>query len=163
NGVGITSLTPITKVMVHLPLSFLTTPPRSVLVICFGMGTSFRSALSWNVPTTVAELVPSVPGLFGFYHPAGPDLLGSPLAQAAIDDGGRLLERSSRDYDLITTDPPPPVEAAGSSLLYSREFYELARRRLRPGGILQQWFPGGEARILASVTLAITESFPYVR
>lgn len=163
NGVGITSLTPITKVMVHLPLSFLAAPPRSVLVICFGMGTSFRSALSWNVPTTVAELVPSVPGLFGFYHPDGPDLLVSPLARVVIDDGRRLLERSSKDFDLITIDPPPPVEAAGSSLLYSREFYELARRRLRPGGILQQWFPGGEPRILVSVTRAITESFPNVR
>src|SRR6266446_916144 len=87
NGVGITSLTPITKVMVHLPLSFLAAPPRSVLVICFGMGTSFRSALSWNVPSTVAELVPSVPHLFGFYHPDGPALLVSPLARVEIDDG----------------------------------------------------------------------------
>jgi spermidine synthase len=55
------------------------------------------------------------------------------------------------------------VEAAGSSLLYSREFYVLARRRLRPGGILQQWFPGGEPRILVSVTRALTEEFPHVR
>src|SRR6266478_176618 len=127
------------------------------------MGTSFRSALSWNVPSTVAELVPSVPRLFGFYHPDGPALLVSPLARVEIDDGRRLLERSSKDFDLITIDPPPPVEAAGSSLLYSREFYEVARRRLRPGGILQQWFPGGEPTILVSITRALTESFSNVR
>jgi spermidine synthase len=163
NGVGITSLTPITKVMVHLPLAFLDTPPRDVLVICFGMGTSFRSALSWDVPTTAAELVPSVPGLFGFFHADGPDLLKSPRARIVLDDGRRFLERSRESFDLITIDPPPPVEAAGSSLLYSREFYQLARRRLRSGGILQQWFPGGEPRILEAVTRAITESFPHVR
>jgi spermidine synthase len=163
NGVGITSLTPITKVMVHLPLAFLDAPPRSVLVVCFGMGTSFRSALSWDVPTTAAELVPSVPGLFGFFHADGPQLLRLPRARIAIDDGRRFLERSQESFDLITIDPPPPVEAAGSSLLYSREFYQLARRRLRPGGILQQWFPGGEARILEAVTRALTESFPHVR
>jgi spermidine synthase len=163
NGVGITALTPITKVMVHLPLAFLEAPPRSALVICFGMGTSFRSALSWDVPTTAAELVPSVPALFGFYHPDGPDLLRSPRARIVIDDGRRFLERSRESFDLITIDPPPPVEAAGSSLLYSREFYAIARRRLRPGGILQQWFPGGEARILEAVTRALIESFPHVR
>ncbi|MBI4464135.1 MAG: hypothetical protein HY647_05470, partial [Acidobacteria bacterium] len=38
NGVGMTSLTPITKFMAHLPLAFLNGPPRSGLVICFGMG-----------------------------------------------------------------------------------------------------------------------------
>ena len=163
NGVTITSLTPITKVMVHLPLAFLDAPPRSVLVICFGMGTSFRSALSWDVPTTAAELIPSVPDLFGYYHADGPALLRSPGARLVIDDGRRFLERSGESFDLITIDPPPPVEAAGSSLLYSREFYAIARRRLRPGGILQQWFPGGEAQILESVTRALTESFPHVR
>jgi spermidine synthase len=163
NGVGITSLTPITKVMVHLPLAFLDAPPKSVLVICFGMGTSFRSALSWDVPTTAAELVPSVPAFFGFYHADAPALLKSPNARIVIDDGRRFLERTSGSFDLITVDPPPPVEAAGSSLLYSREFYALARRRLRPGGLLQQWFPGGEARILEAVTRALTESFPHVR
>jgi spermidine synthase len=163
NGVGITALTPITKVMVHLPMSFLETPPKSALVICFGMGTSFRSALSWGVPTTAAELVPSVPRLFGFYHADGPELLRSPLARVVIDDGRRFLERTQDQFDVITIDPPPPVEAAGSSMLYSREFYALARRRLRPGGILQQWFPGGEPAIVVSVTRAIIESFPHVR
>ena len=163
NGVGITELTPITKVMVHLPMSFLIDPPQRALVICFGMGTTFRSALSWGVPTTAAELVPSVPLLFGFYHTDGPDLLRSPLARVAIDDGRRFLERSPEQFYVISIDPPPPVEAAGSSLLYSREFYGVARRRLRPGGILQQWFPGGEPAIFASVTRAITVSFPNVR
>jgi spermidine synthase len=163
NGVGITSLTPITKVMVHLPLAFLPAPPKSVLDICFGMGTSFRSALSWDVPTTAVELVPSVPAFFGYYHPDGPELLKSSNARIVIDDGRRFLERMPETFDLITIDPPPPVEAAGSSLLYSREFYAIARQRLRPGGILQQWFPGGEAKILEAVTRTLTESFPHVR
>lgn len=163
NGVGTTTLTPITKVMVHLPMSFLAEPPQSALVICFGMGTTFRSALSWGVSTTVVELIPSVPSLVWFYHADGIDLLRSPRARVVIDDGRRFLERTPDQFDVITVDPPPPVEAAGSSLLYSREFYALVRRRLRPGGILQQWFPWGETAMMASVTRAITESFPHVR
>jgi hypothetical protein len=55
------------------------------------------------------------------------------------------------------------VEAAGSSLLYSEEFYAAARRRLRPGGILQQWLPYGDAEDFSSVARALQDSFPYVR
>ena len=66
-----TVLTPITKMMAHFTLAHLATPPRNVLIICFGMGTTFRSAMSWGIPVTVVELVPSVPKLFTYYHPDG--------------------------------------------------------------------------------------------
>ena len=65
--------------------------------------------------------------------------------------------------DVITIDPPPPVEAADISLSYSKEFYQIIQRRLSPGGILQQWLPGGDAVVHASVARALKESFPYVR
>src|SRR5271166_669923 len=164
NGVGMTSLTPITKMMAHLTLASLPEPPRDVLIICFGMGTTFRSVISWNVPVTVVELVPSVPKLFTFYHPDGGVALASPLAHIVIDDGRRYLERNPQQYDAIIIDPPPPVPAAGSSLLYSRDFYEVARQRLRPGGILQQWLPPeGDAEDQAAIARALMEVFPYVR
>lgn len=163
NGVGITGLTPITKFMAHLPLAFLDRPPKNALVVCFGMGTTYRSLMSWEIPVTAVELVPSVPRVFGFFHADGPALLASPLSNLVIDDGRRYLERTSGQYDVITLDPPPPVEAAGSSLLYSKEFYDIIRPRLRPGGILQQWLPGGDALVHASVARALKESFPYVR
>ncbi len=163
NGTGITNLTPITKMMAHLPLAFLGTKPRNVLVLCFGMGTSFRSAMSWGIPVTVVELVPSVPSLFSYFHADGDALLRSPRATLVIDDARRYLERSNQDFDAIIVDPPPPVEAAASSLLYSPEFYEIARRRLRPGGILQQWLPRAEPIVVSAFARAIGNSFPEVR
>lgn len=163
NGVGITTLTPITKMMAHMPLAYLNRPPRNVLIICFGMGTTFRSALSWGVPTTVVELVPSVPKLFGYFNADGPALLKSPLAHVVIDDGRRYLERTNQKFDVITLDPPPPVEAAGSSLLYSKQFYATAKQHLRRGGILQTWLPQGDPATRAAVARAIQQSFPYVR
>lgn len=163
NGIGMTALTPATKMMVHLPLASLSHPPRNVLIICFGMGTTYRSALSWGVPTTAVELVPSVPKLIGYYYQDGPELLHSPLGHVVIDDGRRFLERTTEQYDMITIDPPPPIEAAGSSMLYSKEFYSLIKLHLRPGGILQAWLPNGDETVRSAVSKAIEESFPYVR
>jgi spermidine synthase len=163
NGYGITRLTPSTKIMAHLPLTSLDHPPQNALVVCFGMGTTYRSLLSWGIPTTAVELVPSVPRMFWYYHADGPELLKSPLSHVVIDDGRRYLERTAEQYDVITLDPPPPVQAAGSSLLYSKEFYAMVKQRLRPGGILQQWLPYGDAVAQAAVARALEESFPYVR
>jgi len=165
NGVGMTRLTPITKYIAHLPLAFMSRPPQNGLVICFGMGTSFRSMLSWGIPTTSVDLVPSVPALFSYFHANAAKVESSPRAHIAIDDGRRFLDSSAESYDVIVVDPPLPPEAPGSSLLYSTEFYDAVKRHLRKDGILQAWYPeaGGDAATTASVTKALMQSFPYVR
>jgi spermidine synthase len=164
NGImGITMLVPETKMMAHLPLASLSRRPRNALVLCFGMGTTFRSALSWGIPVTVVELIPSVPELFGFFHPDGPRLLERPGARVVIDDARRFLDRSGETFDVITLDPAPPVTATGTSLLYSKEFYEAARRRLAPDGVLQTWCLFAESITVDSMAKALRESFPYVR
>jgi predicted membrane-bound spermidine synthase len=163
NGIGMTRLNSVTKFMAHLPLGFHRGPPESALVICFGMGTSYRSVLSWNIRTTAVELVPSVPKAFEFYHADAARCLQNPKGRIIIDDGRRFLERTREKFDVILLDPPPPVEAAGSSLLYAQEFYELAKKRLNTNGILQAWFPGGEEAIFQAVLRSVTQAFPYVR
>ncbi len=162
NGVGMTMLTPVTKMMAHVTLASLDHPPQDALVICFGMGTTFRSLLSWGIRATAVELVPSVPQLFHYYHPDSGEVLASGRGRLVIDDGRRFLERTSALYDAILLDPPPPVSAAGSSLLYSKDFYTVAKQHLRPGGILQQWLPEGDPQVQAAVARALQESFPYV-
>jgi spermidine synthase len=163
NGISMTILTPVTKIMSHLPLALLDHPPERGLVVCFGMGTTFRSMLSWGIHTTAVDLVPSVPAVFGYFHPDGAELVKSPLARIVTDDGRRFLEGSTEQYDVITLDPPPPVGAPTSSLLYSREFDEIANKHLKPDGILQVWLPGGDAATKASVAQALQDSFPHVR
>ncbi len=163
NGIGMTSLTPITKFMVHLPLAFHQGPPQSALIICFGMGTTYRSALSWNIDTTAVELVPSVVQAFGFYHADAAEVLKNPKGRAVVDDGRRFLSRTRQKFDVIVIDPPPPVQAAGSSLLYSTDFYRLAKEHLNPHGILQAWFPGGEQVTEQAVLRSVCSSFPHVR
>jgi hypothetical protein len=165
NGIGMTGLTPITKMMAHLPLAFLNRPLKNALVICFGMGTTHRSMLSWGISSTAVELVPSVVSVFPFFHADANQLLRSRRSKIVIDDGRFYMERSSQQYDVIVIDPPPPVEAAGSSLLYSEQFYSIAKLHLAPDGILQQWFPvdARDPAITAAVAKSLHESCPYVR
>ncbi|MDX6768776.1 MAG: hypothetical protein SF051_04540 [Elusimicrobiota bacterium] len=163
NGNTMTILTPITKMMAHLPLAMLPSAPKSAAVICFGMGTTFRSLTTWNIPATAVELIPSVPLFFEYFHPDAGRALASPGARIVVDDGRRFLERTDEFFDVITLDPPPPAEAPGNSLLYSREFYEIARRRLRPGGILQQWHMGGDPEVTSAMAQALAAVFPHVR
>jgi spermidine synthase len=163
NGIGMTALVPITKVMAHAPLAFHTGKPESALIICFGMGTGYRSALSWGIETTAVELVPSVRDAFTFYHADAREVLSNGKGRIIIDDGRRYLNRTTDKFDVIVIDPPPPVEAAGSSLLYTEEFYELAKKHLRPNGILQAWFPGGDDKTGKAVLRSLRNSFPHLR
>jgi spermidine synthase len=135
NGAGMTSLTPITKVMAHLPLA-VNNGAKSGLVICFGMGTTFRSMHSWGIDATVVELSRSVTESFGFFCPDFQDVIGDAKDHIVVDDGRRYLLRGNRKFDVITVDPPPPIEAAASSLLYSTEFYDVVKAHLEPNGIL---------------------------
>ena len=170
NGIGITSLTSVTKFMAHLPLAFHEGRPGSALVICFGMGTTYRSLLSWGIDVTAVELVPGVRGVFGYFHDDAAAVLKNPRGQIIIDDGRRFLLRSRKKYDVITVDPPPPLEAAGSSLLYSEEFYALVKEHLNPGGMFQQWVPIGlkgassdEITSWQAIARSMANSFRYVR
>jgi len=163
NGIGLTCLTTTTKVMAHLPSVCLPHPPRKALVICFGMGTTFRSFTTWGIPVDAVELVPSVKECFGFYHADASEVLSRPGARVVVDDGRRFLARTREIYDVVTIDPPPPLEASGSSMLYSREFCELVKSHLSQEGILAQWVPEGEEAIRLSVEKTLRQVFPYVR
>ena len=163
NGVGMTIMTPITKTMAHFPLASLAHQPQRLLVVCFGMGTTFRAGLTWGIEVDAVDLVPAVPQCFAYFFPEAPRLLASPQAQVIVDDGRRFLLRTSRRYDVITIDPPPPPDSASSGLLYSTGFYRLAKARLQPGGILQQWYPGGDSEAQAGIASALAASFRFVR
>jgi spermidine synthase len=163
NGIGITKLTPITKMMAHLPLSIRKKKPESALIIALGMGTTLRSAASWGIDVTCVELVPSVVKAFPYFFGDASSILNQSNVKVIIDDGRRFLNRTQNKYDVIIIDPPPPIEAASTSLLYSREFYKIIAEHLKKDGIFQQWFPYGENKILEAVVRSLVEVFPYIR
>lgn len=141
NGIGMTMKTIDTKMLAHLPAA-LVPDARRALVLCFGMGTSFRSSLAHPYERVVAvDLVPTVPSFMRYYHADAETILADPRGAIVIDDARHFLEATGETFEIISSDPPPPIQSAGTVLLYSREFYEAGRRRLAPGGVFVQWLP----------------------
>jgi spermidine synthase len=139
-GVSMTILTVDAKLMPIIPLIFR---PDSTteLTIAFGMGSAYRAALIAGLKVDGVELVPSVPDMFGNFYSDAAQVLADPNGHLIISDGRNHVELTDRTYDIIVVDPPPPVQGAGVSVISSREFYEAARARLNPGGIMMQWVP----------------------
>ena len=124
-----------------LPLLVHPGEPRSVLVLGFGTGITAGALLTHPGLETrvVAELLPSVVEA-GVHFSGNFDASRDPRLDIRLGDGRHELLRQSQRYDLITLEPPPP-SAAGVVNLYSRDFYELCRERLAPGGLMAQWWP----------------------
>jgi spermidine synthase len=123
-----------------LPLIIHRGEPRSALVI--GLGTGITAGALLRFPgleqRVCAELLPAVvraASLFQGNFGAATDA----RMEMRLRDGCREFLRSPERYDLITLESPPP--AAGVVNLYLCDFYRLARTRLRPNGLLAQWWP----------------------
>jgi spermidine synthase len=141
-GTSMTLLTVDAKLMPVLPLMVRPDADRA-LVVAFGMGTSFRSALIAGLQTDVVELVPSVPEMFGYYYDDAEQVLADPRGHVIVADGRNHLELSEDRFDIIVTDPPPPIESSGASVISSLEYYEAGRAHLTESGVMMQWVPYG--------------------
>lgn len=124
-----------------LPLVVHGHEPRSALVIGLGTGITAGALLqdAGLERRVVAELLPGVVAAAGSFE-GNFGATADPRLDIRVRDGRRELLGQDQAYDLITLEPPPP-SAAGVVNLYSTDFYELARGRLRPGGVVAQWLP----------------------
>ena len=124
-----------------LPLIIHNGEPKSALVI--GLGTGITSGSLLKFPglkkRVVAELLPEVLQS-SVYFKGNYDVTSNSEMDIRLRDGRRELLSNTELYDLITLEPPPP-SAAGVVNLYSTNFYELAKARLNPKGIVAQWLP----------------------
>jgi len=71
-------------------------------------------------------------------------VLANPKGNIIVADGRNHVELTTDRYDIIVVDPPPPIETAGVSVISSLEFYQAAKARLNPGGVMMQWIPYGQ-------------------
>jgi spermidine synthase len=141
-GTAMTLLTIDAKLMPILPLIARPASERA-LVVAFGMGSTFRSALIAGLRTDAVELVPSVPAMFPYYYPDADQIMADPDGRVFIADGRNHLELSDERFDIIVTDPPPPIQSSGVSVIASHEYFLAGRDHLTEGGVMMQWTPWG--------------------
>jgi predicted membrane-bound spermidine synthase len=140
NGVGITKLTITTKLLAYVPKAARPNA-TTMLNICFGMGSTFRSSIILGLHTTAVDLDPTVPSVMPWFYQDASTYLHNPLSHVVISDGRNYVRLSDKRYDLITVDPPPPIWSAGAVVLQDQEFYQEASQRLTPGGVLATYLP----------------------
>jgi spermidine synthase len=131
----------VQKMLAHLPMLLHPAPGR-VLVIGFGAGGTAWSITRYAAlrQLDIVEFVPGVIRAAGFFPEVNHGVLADPRLRLTIDDGRNYLLVTPNTYDVVSVDTLDPKHA-GNGNLYTREFYELSRRVLKPGGIFVQWLP----------------------
>src|SRR5262245_10813482 len=151
------------RMYAHIPL-LLHPGPRRVLQIGFGVGNTLSSTLAHPVESVdCVELSPGVVDAESFFRATNRDPLADPRVRLVIGDGRHFVLTSDELYDVIRMDPPE-LHTAGVVNLYTREFFELVRARLAPGGLFSVWInavmtPIDDIRMLLRTLAAV---FPYV-
>jgi spermidine synthase len=115
--------------------------PRRVLVIGCGAGVtagavSIEPRLEKETIVEIEPLVPSVVSTyFGDYNF---NVVKNPKVEVRIDDGRHYLLTTKEKFDGITSDPLDPW-VKGAAALYTKEFFEVAKQHLNPGGVVTQF------------------------
>ncbi len=138
--------------------------PSSVLVIGMGAGvTAGAVSIDPRVDrVTIAEIEPLVPEVVSeYFHDHNFGVASNPKVRLRIDDGRHYLLTTDETFDAITSDPLDPW-VKGAANLYTREFWELVREHLNPGGVVTVFVQLYEAGVEAvkSEIATFLEVFP---
>jgi spermidine synthase len=117
--------------------------PRKVLVVGCGAGvTAGCFVLHPDVERIViCEIEPLVPRVVSTYFKnENYDVLNDPRVEVVFDDARHFVLTTNEKFDIITSDPIHPW-VKGAASLYTKEYFELCKRHLNPGGVVTQWVP----------------------
>jgi spermidine synthase len=129
------------KLQGHIPL-LLHPNPRRVLHIGFGSGGTAWAVSRHPVESiTIAEISPEVLEVSNARLGAvNHGVLRDPRVHAEINDGRNFVLATREKFDVILSDSIHP-RYAGNGSLYTREYFELCRRRLNDDGVISMWLP----------------------
>ena len=125
------------RMLGHLT-TLLPANPRSVLVIGCGAGVTAGAA---SVDPAVAhlkiaEIEPLVPEVVSrYFSDHNFSVVTNPKTTIHLDDARHFILTTDETFDAITSDPLDPW-VKGAANLYTVEFFESAKRRLNPGGVM---------------------------
>jgi spermidine synthase len=126
------------RLLAHMPL-LLHPDPKRVAILGLGSGVTLGSALTHPIERAdVLEISPQVVEASRYFDDENHRALDDPRTELIVGDGRTHLVFTREQYDVIVSEPSNPW-MAGIASLFTKEFFEAARARLTPGGVLCQW------------------------
>ena len=130
------------RMLGHMPALFAS-KPKSVLVVGFGAGVTAGSFVLYPEiqRIVICEMEPLIPPTATeYFAKENYSVMHNPRVQMVYDDARHFVLTTNEKFDIITSDPIHPW-VKGSATLYSKEYFELVKQHLNPGGIVTQWVP----------------------
>ncbi len=130
------------RMLGHIP-ALIHKDPKSVLVVGFGAGVTAGTFVAHpeveNI--TICEIEPLIPEASSKYFSAeNHNVFHDPRTRMIYDDARHFVLTTKDKFDIITSDPIHPW-VKGTATLYSKEYFELVKQHLNPGGVITQWVP----------------------
>lgn len=148
-----------------LPLLAVKNHARAAVI---GLGTGHSASVFTRTGFERVDVIELAPGMIAAANAEFAELnkhaLTAPNVNVYIEDGrNRLLRDKEARYDIISIEISS-IWFVGATNLYSREFYELAKTRLAPDGVLQQWVQlhHSAPQDFLSVVRTVRTAFPHV-
>ncbi len=129
----------LTQVLLGVIPTAMADSGARTLIVGHGSGVTAAAALATGAgPTDIVELEPAVVTGSRFFHEAGKDPLDDPRVTLHMEDARTLLEHGAGEYGIVISEPSNPW-IAGVNNLFTVEFYQRVRARLRDDGVFCQW------------------------
>ena len=130
------------RMLGHLP-ALVHQNPKSVLIVGFGAGVTAGSFVVYPEVKriVICEMEPLIPPTATkYFGPQNYFVVNDPRTRVIYDDARHFVLTTTEKFDIITSDPIHPW-VKGSATLYSKEYFELVKQHLNPGGVITQWVP----------------------
>lgn len=123
--------------------------PRSVLIVGCGAGVTAGSFVTHSgiEKIVICEIEPLIPQVVAqYFGEENYNVVKDPRVKIVYDDARHYVLTTQDKFDIITSDPIHPW-VKGAATLYTKEYFELCKSRLNPGGLVTQWVPLYESNV----------------
>jgi predicted membrane-bound spermidine synthase len=149
------------QMFTYLPMA-LNPDISNALLISFGTGSTAKSLTGMGgiQQIDIVDISKDILELSSVVYDSPKDNpLNDPRVTVHLEDGRYYLQTTTKRFDLITSEPPPPWNY-GVVNLYTQEHFQSIYNHLTPGGMATYWLPVNQ--LTQAETVSILKAFSNV-